>query len=391
MKASTVVCGAGIVGMATALGLARQGVKDVVLLGPPTKQLTLDRQTFHPRVYAISAASERFLAELGVWSLMNRERITRVEAMEIKGDQFGALYLRGWQAAQNALTWIVESGEIERVLQQALKVYGVNWIEDSLDSYSQYTGTTTSGQTLTADLWVAADGAQSKLRALAGLTYEETSYDAVGVVGHFTTEFAHQASAFQWFRPEGVLGVLPMPDTDDGHQVSMVWSLKTTYADTLLAMTPERQRDELAQSLGKAMRGRLGRMTLRSPLRGFPLSLASSPMIGDRLALVGDAAHRVHPLAGQGLNLGLGDVQALVQVIAGREPFLTPGDQSVLRRYRRARAQAVWEMRLVTDSLKRLFDQTQSPLPWIRNAGMSLVDRVPMAKRLLIEAASRSA
>ena len=391
MSTSTVVCGAGIVGMATALGLARQGVKDVVLLGPPVKQLALDRQTFHPRVYAISAASERFLAELGVWALMNRERITRVEAMEIKGDQFGALYLRGWQAAQNALTWIVESGEIERVLQQALKVYGVNWIEDTLDSYSQYTGITTNGQTLTADLWIAADGAQSKLRALAGLIYDETPYDAVGVVGHFTAEFAHQACAFQWFRPEGVLGVLPMPDTDDGHQVSMVWSLKTAYADTLLAMTPERQRDELTESLGKAMRGRLGRMTLRSPLRGFPLVLASSPMIGDRVALVGDAAHRVHPLAGQGLNLGLGDVQALVKVIAEREPFLTPGDQSILRRYRRARAQAVWEMRLVTDGLKRLFDQTQAPLPWIRNAGMSLVDRLPMAKRLLIEAASRSA
>ena len=391
MKTSTVVCGAGIVGMATALGLARAGVKDVVLLGPPTKLPAMDRNTFHPRVYAISAASEKYLAALGVWPLMNQARITRVEAMEIKGDKFGALYLRAWQAAQNALTWIVESGEIERVLQQALKVYGVTWIEDSLQSFDKQVGITTGGQTLEADLWVAADGAQSNLRDFAGLKYDETPYDAVGVVGHLTAEFAHQSCAFQWFRPEGVLGILPMPDTDDGHQVSMVWSLKTAYADTLLAMTPERQGEELAESLGKAMRGRLGRMTLRGPLRGFPLTLASSPMIGDRVALVGDAAHRVHPLAGQGLNLGLGDAQALVQVVAAREPFLTPGDQSVLRRYRRSRAQAVWEMRLVTDGLKRLFDQELSPLPWLRNAGMSLVDRIPMAKRLLIEAASRQA
>jgi ubiquinone biosynthesis UbiH/UbiF/VisC/COQ6 family hydroxylase len=351
----------------------------------------MDRNTYHPRVYAISAASEAFLVELGVWSLMNQERITRVQAMEIKGDKFGALYLRSWQAAQNALTWIMESGEIERVLRQALKVYGVTWIEEELQSYSQHTGTTTGGKTVQANLWVAADGAKSSLREFAGLAYKETSYDAVGVVGHLTAEFSHQACAFQWFRPEGVLGILPMPDTDDGHQVSMVWSLKTAYANALLEMPHERQAEELAESLGKAMRGRLGRMTLRSPLRGFPLTLATSPMIGEQLALVGDAAHRVHPLAGQGLNLGLGDAQALVQVVAERELFLKPGAQSVLRRYRRSRAQAILEMRLVTDGLKRLFDQELAPVPWLRNAGMSLVDRVPMAKRLLIEAASRSA
>ena len=391
MKSSIIVCGAGIVGMATALGLARQGAKDVVLLGPAPKLPPMDRNTYHPRVYAISAASEQFLTELGVWSLMNHDRITRVEAMEIKGDKFGALYLRAWQAARNSLTWIVESGEMERVLQQALHVYGVTWMQDTLQSYAAGQGQTASGQQLQADLWVAADGARSRLRELAGLKYEESSYDATGVVGHLTAEFSHQAVAFQWFRPEGVLGVLPMPDTDDGHQVSMVWSLKTAYADTLLSMAPERQASELAESLAQATRGRLGRLTLRSPLHGFPLTLASSAMMGEQVALVGDAAHRVHPLAGQGLNLGLGDAQALCQAISSREPFLSPSDPTVLRRYRRARAQAVLEMRLVTDGLKRLFDQTLPPLPWLRNAGMSLVDRIPFAKRILIDSASRSA
>lgn len=391
MKHDIIVCGAGIVGMATALGLARAGVKDVMLLGPAPKSLPLDRNTFHPRVYAISGASEKFLSGLGVWPLMNTERITRVEAMEIKGDAFGALYLRAWQAAQSSLTWIVESGEIERVLQQALKVYGLEWVEDTIEAFDNGRGHTAEGRDLEANLWVAADGARSTLRELAGLKYDESSYDSVGVVGHLTTEFAHQASAFQWFRPEGVLGILPMPDTDDGHQVSMVWSLKTAYADTLIAMSPERQREGLSESLGKATRGRLGRMTLRSQLHGFPLTLASSPMIGDKVALVGDAAHRVHPLAGQGLNLGLGDAQELVKAVTQREPFLSAGDLTVLRRYRRSRAQAILEMRIVTDGLKRLFDQTVPPLPWLRNAGMSLVDRVPVIKRLLIEAASRSA
>jgi 2-polyprenyl-6-methoxyphenol hydroxylase-like FAD-dependent oxidoreductase len=114
-------------------------------------------------------------------------------------------------------------------------------------------------------------------------------------------------------------------------------------------------------------------------------------MIGSKMALVGDAAHRVHPLAGQGLNLGLGDAQALSEAVSKREVFLSAGDPLVLRRYRRERAQALLEMRLVTDGLKRLFDTTLPPLPWLRNAGLSLVDRFPLVKRLLIESASRSA
>jgi 2-polyprenylphenol 6-hydroxylase len=376
--------------MACALALAKSGVRDLVLIGKPPKPSQFDRNTFHPRVYAISASSQKFLAHIGVWSLLDMDRVTRVDAMEIKGDQFGALYLRAWQAAQQTLTWIIESGELERVLQQAMLVYGVNWIQDPLQSYGNSKACTVSGQLIEAQLWVAADGARSALRQAAGLSYQEKPYDAIGVVGHLTCEFAHQGTALQWFRPEGVLGVLPMPDTDEGHQVSMVWSLKTSYAQTLLAMPHDQQRENLSESLAQATRGRLGKLTLRSDLQGFPLTLASSPMIGERIALVGDAAHRVHPLAGQGLNLGLADVQALQEVVSSREAFLPPGDPSVLRRYRRNRALAVAQMRWVTDGLKRLFDETTVPLPWLRNAGMSLIDRVPPVKRLLIEAASRS-
>jgi 2-octaprenylphenol hydroxylase len=391
MKASVAICGAGIVGMATALALARRGCSGVVLIGPEPQIKTTDADTYHPRVYAISAASQKFLESLGVWSLLNRSRVTRVEAMEIKGDTFGALYLRAWQAAQTSLTWIVESAEIERVLFQALKVYGATWLTDSLQTYQAGVATTVGGQSVQAQLWVAADGAKSRLRELAGLPHDSKPYGATGVVCHLTCEHPHQAIAFQWFRPEGVLALLPMPDTAKGHQVSMVWSLKKAYADVLLALEPSAQHKALIESLTPATRGRLGRLEVKSPLLGFPLSLASSPMIGERIALVGDAAHRVHPLAGQGLNLGLGDAAALVENVMGREPFLGAGDPMVLRRYRRARAQALLEMRLVTDGLKRLFDVDAPPVPWLRNAGLSLVDRLPIAKRLLVEAATRIA
>ena len=391
MKASVVICGAGIVGMASALALARGGCHDVVLLGPAPRAVSTDHNTYHPRVYAISGSSQQFLQSIGVWSLLDMSRVTRVEAMEVRGDQFGALYLRAWQAAQPQLSWIIEAGEIERVLSQALKVYGLTWLEDTLDQYQNQTGVTQAGKTLTADLWVAADGANSALRQLAGLPYDSQPYDAVGVVAHLTCEHPHQGVAFQWFRPEGVLALLPMPDTTAGHQVSMVWSLKTAHADVLMGLPPERQATELAESLACATRARLGQLTLRGPLNGFALTLGQSPMIGPGVALVGDAAHRVHPLAGQGLNLGLGDAQALVRVVSQREPFLSAGDPLVLRRYRRERAQAILEIRLVTDGLKRLFDVTLPPIPWIRNAGLSLVDRLPLVKRLLIEGASRSA
>ena len=395
MKSGIVICGAGIVGMASALALAKGGCKDVVLLGP--QQLTskpsapLDRNTFHPRVYAISTASQQFLAALGVWSMLDMGRVQRVEAMEIRGDKFGALYLRAWQAAQAELTWIVESIEIERVLAQALKVYGVRWVSDTLEQYQNSTGQTAGGQVLEADLWVAADGTSSKLRTLAGLSYKDDPYDAIGVVGHLTCERPHQSVALQWFTPEGVLGLLPLPDTDEGHQVSMVWSLKKMFAERLLAMEQAQQASELASTLKQATRARLGHLQLRGELRGFGLGVAQSAMIGTGVALVGDAAHRVHPLAGQGLNLGLGDAQALAEVVSKREVFLSAGDPLVLRRYRRERAQAILEMRLVTDGLKRLFDTTAPPLPWLRNAGLSLVDRLPLVKRLLIESASRSA
>ena len=393
MKASIVICGAGIVGMASALALARGGCKDVVLLGPPAlaPSPSQERNTFHPRVYAISLASQQFLTSIGVWSMLDMNRIQRVEAMEIRGDKFGALYLRAWQAAQTELTWIVEAAEIERVLAQALKVYGVRWVGDTLTQYQNATGTTASGQTWEADLWVAADGASSKLRTLAGLPYQDDPYDAIGVVGHLNCERPHQSVALQWFAPEGVLGLLPLPDTDVGHQVSMVWSLKTAHAERLLAMAPDQQAVELASSLKQTTRARLGELQLRGQLRGFGLGVAKSAMIGSKMALVGDAAHRVHPLAGQGLNLGLGDAQALSEAVSKREVFLSAGDPLVLRRYRRERAQALLEMRLVTDGLKRLFDTTLPPLPWLRNAGLSLVDRFPLVKRLLIESASRSA
>ena len=388
MKTPIAVCGTGIAGLACALALARRG-QQALLLGPRPALRPADPETYHPRVYAISLASQRLLASLGAWDLMPPARLARVEAMEIRGDAGGRLNLSAWQSAQQELAWIVESGEIERALIQACQVMGTPWVAEKFSSLEHGVLVTDQGTRIEADLMIAADGAQSSLRAAAGLSADVRPYGVTGLVAHFNCALPHQGVALQWFRADGVLALLPMPDTRDGPQVSMVWSIKEPLANELLAMPPEALAAELAVRLADATEGRLGALTLRSPMHGFPLTLSQTPMIGPRIALVGDAAHRLHPLAGQGLNLGLGDVQALAEIVGTREPFLSAGDPLVLRRYRRARAEPVLAMRLVTDGLQRLFNVQATPVAWLRNMGLDLVERLPFVKRQLIDGASR--
>ncbi len=388
MSDPIVVCGTGIVGLATALAFARRGER-ATLLGPKRSFEPARAEEFHARVYAISPSSQRFLAELGVWGLLDAKRLTAVEAMEIHGDGDGLLNLNAWQTAQTELAWIVESLEIERVLTQAVQMFGVSWVPEKFATYAPGRITTEQGSVLEAELFVAADGAQSPLRAAAGVPVTVRPYGATGLVAHFNCQLPHQGTALQWFTSEGVLALLPMPTTTQGPQVSMVWSAKESMANEVLSMSAPEQSKYLSAKLNEMTASRLGALTMRSPLHGFPLSLNQSPMIAEGLALAGDAAHRLHPLAGQGLNLGLGDVEALVDTIAGRESFRSPGDAMLLRRYRRARAEPVLAMRLVTDGLFRLFDARQAPVVWLRNAGMNVVEKLPFIKRQLIEGASR--
>ncbi|MFD4838118.1 UbiH/UbiF family hydroxylase [Achromobacter sp. NPDC058515] len=387
MSHQIVVCGAGIVGLSTALALARRGQR-VAVLAPRASVPAADPDHYHPRVYAISPASQRFLAELGVWDAMPASRLMPVQAMEIHGDADGQVNLNAWQAALPQLAWIVESGEIERVLIQAVRMFGIPWLEDRCTGYQGGAVQTESGARIQAELFVGADGAASPLRTAAGLKHESVSYDDTGLVAHLDAERPHQGTAFQWFRDDGVLALLPLPDTAHGPQVSMVWSMRSEPAQALLALPPEEQAARLETLLGEAAEGRLGRLKVRSKLHGFPLTLERAQMVAPGIALAGDAAHRLHPLAGQGLNLGLGDVEALARIVAGREPYREAGDLRVLHRYQRARAEPVLAMRLATDGLHKLFGSRATPLVWLRNAGMHWVERAPLIKRRLIAGAS---
>ncbi|MFW7343251.1 FAD-dependent monooxygenase [Pollutimonas sp. H1-120] len=387
-KESVLVCGTGIAGLSAALGLAKAGI-DVTLLGPRTAAQAQASDLYCPRVYAISASSQAFLSGLGVWGMMDPGRITAVEAMEVYGDGSGVLHLNAWQTAQDALAWIVESSEMERVLQQAVQVFGVAWHAEKFQRLDSGVVLTDSGRKLQPGLLVGADGARSPVREAAGISQTARAYGDMGLVVHLNAELPHQNAALQWFTGDSILALLPLPATSDGHQVSMVWSMPETLAKELMALPEADRNARLESRLSMASGGRLGRLTVRSPLFGFPLYLEKSGMVAPGVALVGDAAHRVHPLAGQGLNLGLADVEDLLRILAAREDYRAPGDMRVLHRYRRARAEAVLAMSAATDGLHRLFSAQGAPVAWARNFGMSCTDRLPFIKQLLIGAAGR--
>lgn len=381
------VCGNGIAGLASALACARQRLHVAVLAPSRTIQHNLG-DDYHPRIYAISNQSQQFLNRLGVWSAMPQERITEVQKMRVAGDMGGCFTFDAYQAVMQHLAFIVESGEIEFALMQSLRVLGVDFIEDSFDRVIGQEAVTASGQRIAFDLLVGADGSKSRVRHGCGISAKYTPYNDKGLVCQFNTELPHCGQAFQWFDGNSVMALLPLPDVHGKPQVSLVWSMPDSEAAVWLDMDPEEIRAKLPLAVGRVSQGMLGRLQMLSPLRGFPLTLGKSDLIANHVALVGDAAHQVHPLAGQGLNLGLADVETLDQVIREREDFRSVGDARVLDRYKYRRSAALMQMRLVTDGLHKLFRQQWPAAGLLRNVGMSLLNYSPWMKRRLVQSAT---
>jgi 2-polyprenylphenol 6-hydroxylase len=377
------IVGAGLVGAALALALRDTGLS-VALLDARAPQPLPQDASWDSRVYAISPGSVAFLDALGVWADLPRARLTQVEAMRIFGDDaLSELDFSAYDVGHAALAWIVESRLLQEALWQALQAaphvslrVPAEPAALTIDAQSAQI-TLASGEALHARLVVAADGARSWARAQAGIEAHDKDYDQLGVVANFATERAHGGTAFQWFQPEGVLAYLPLP----GNQISMVWSLQTALAQELMALPPQTLCERVAQASGQ----RLGKLELITPPAAFPLHLIEPRQLTKpRVALVGDAAHQVHPLAGQGVNLGFGDAQALAQALRTRGPR-DCGDVLLLRGYERARREEILAMALVTDGLQGLFNRTGSGLGWLRNIGLTLTNRAGWLKNQLIK------
>jgi len=379
------VIGAGVAGLACALGLAQQGMH-VSLVGPRGRlHRPKGEALFDARIYAVAPATVDLLERLAVWKRVDASRITPVERMRVFGDRGDELTFDAYGAAVERLASIVEESELLRVLEAACDFQpGIARFEAAFDGMSTDEAATTvqldDGLQFAARLVIGADGAQSAVRAAAGRSATVTEYRQTAVVCNFSCTQAHLNAAWQWFTDEGVVALLPLP----GDHVSLVWSAPTELARQLADLDPIK----LAERVTARCAASVGKLRAIGPAQTFPLRLmVVDRLIGVRAALVGDAAHVVHPLAGQGLNLGLQDVAALLEVVQGREPFRDIGDALLLRRYERSRAEPIAMMRAATDGLARLFGLDDPLARFLRNTGMAAVDRVPPLKNLLIRQA----
>lgn len=337
------------------------------------------------RIYAISPGSARFLESVGGWP---PERLEAVEAMRVEGDAGGTLAFSAYELGERALAWIVEERAVRAALLPRVAAEGVRVLAPSAFAGLEFAEDAArlalaDGVVVEARLIVGADGLRSWVRGAAGIAAMPRPYGQTAVVANFDCDDAHRGIARQWFlRGEGILAWLPLP----GRRVSIVWSAPEALAAGLMALAPA----DLAARVAAAGAHALGRFELITPPAAFPLSYLRLPaIVAHRLALVGDAAHGVHPLAGQGVNLGFGDAEALARVLAERGPVEDAGAPILLDRYARLRAEPVLAMQAVTDGLARLFDADPRWLGRLRNLGMSAVDRIAPIKRSLAQPALR--
>ncbi len=344
------------------------------------------------RVYALSAAARGLLGDLRVWDALAGDRIAPVYDMRIypTGTNPVELHFGAYEGNTEALAWIVEGSNLNSGLRRAIDFSRIRSVDAHLDRLEFRVGSPATlglddGSRIQARLVIGADGADSVTRQLAGLTFSAREYPQTAVVANFSTSIPHADCAFQWFGEHGVMALLPLP----GHCCSLVWSAPHALAAELMAINPQ----ALSERVQIVSAGVLGELHPLGSAASFVLRRIDVPqMVSDRIVLVGDAAHVIHPLAGQGMNLGFADVAALGKVLKARESFRDLGDRLLLRRYERSRKESVRAMTLATDGLQRLFDDQElarlgplsAPLTLGRDIGWSLLARSSWLKRQLM-------
>ena len=373
------IVGGGLAGLSLACALRDTRLKIALLeSSPPQPSAGWDA-----RVYAISPANAEFLQAIGVWKHLDGERISPISAMKILGDSGAKLNFSAYETGVGELGWVLESSLMSCELWESVKRQAnltllcpaapnaIKMGEKSVEL------SMAEGQSLSTKLLVGADGGDSWVRGAAGLQAIATPYGEMGLVANFECEHPHRGIARQWFRDDGVLAWLPLP----GNRISVVWSTPDVHAGELLALPAEALALRVASAGGDA----LGSLKLLTPASAFPLRLLRVPQtIGSRVALLGDAAHGIHPLSGHGINLGYQDAKALAALLAATPEWQDVGSERLLQRYQRARREETLLVQYTTHTIRRLFRETLPGMRPLRNLGLGLTNALPVVKNALV-------
>ncbi|MEH6563970.1 MAG: FAD-dependent monooxygenase [Halopseudomonas sp.] len=380
------IVGAGMVGAALACAMAdsrlRIGLLDSQPLQPIPRATT--PSGFDPRVSALSAASEQILKNLGAWQHLGPESVSPYRSMCVwDAEGTGEVRFAAQDLGELRLGHIVENYQIQNALLAQLVTSGVTLlpgltVQGLVREDTGWRVDCTDGQRMRAPLVVAADGARSRLRELAGFAMREWDYLHHAVVTTVTLSEPHQHTAWQRFLPSGPLAFLPLPSRGGQHYCSIVWSLLPERAQAVMAL------DDAAfcAAVTEALEGRLGPVLAADQRVSIPLRQRHAKHYAmPGLVLVGDAAHSIHPLAGQGVNLGFLDAAVLRDVLcAALARGESPAGLDVLQRYERARMGNNLAVMAAMEGFERLFHAQALPLRWLRNAGMKMFDQAPMIK-----------
>lgn len=393
-----VVAGGGLVGAAFAALLAKKVPSlSVVVIESHHFAGYFEGVEFDPRVVALTEASRRMLSEIGVWQTIAQRRVTPYTHMSVwDSDGTGFIEFDGCDIGEDSIGHIVENANIVGALQDKLADYSTieficpAKVESVVRNDAQLTVALDSGETLSTPLLIAADGARSSVRTFCDFALQEHPYGHTAIVATIACEQPHGATARQWFSTDGPLAFLPINQAPDGdgdseHHISIVWSQRDQKAKELMALRDA----EFCTALSRASQFTLGSVKNVSKRFCFPLAQRhASDYVKPNVALLGDAAHTIHPLAGQGVNLGFKDVVALVDELKrATERGLPLGDLSVLNRYQRVRKPDNLATMAAMKGFQELFGSELPILRVLRNEGMSLVNRIDPLKKQLIRQA----
>ncbi|MES1986967.1 MAG: FAD-dependent monooxygenase [Pseudomonadota bacterium] len=397
LRTDVMIVGAGLVGLAAAVAMHQAGFSVVLVDSRNPADTDFSDESWDARIYAISPKNAQWLNDLGIWQLMNQSRIGQMESMEIYGEadsskaEQAPVTLFAGDVNADTLGYIVESKSLMQALLKQVNALG---IQTRFDSPCEAVSNTRdkavlklpNQQSLESKLLLAADGSHSWVRQQLNMQMQQKSYEQTAIVANFTAAKPHGNIARQWFAQDAesnlnILAWLPLPD----NTISIVWSVSTNYGDELLRLSE----DEFTNTVKSAGNSILGDFKLLSPAVRFPLSLQkTSTLAQNSVVLVGDAAHQVHPMAGQGVNLGFRDVVDLLDILKTKNQYQLLNDSSLLKQYARKRKVDVLNMVLLTDTLYQLFKSQNAVIKAVRSWGLSATNHQAIKKMLVSNAVS---